>query len=68
MKKVDELEDRIEALEIDKAVSKKIRAICITATSTFIGICYAIGQWAYEKWNALEAGIRAFWIANRGGQ
>lgn len=63
-----ELEQWVEQKRIEDTVNARLRVICMSLTSsTMFGLMW-LGQWAYEKSAALEAAIRAFWLANKGGQ
>jgi hypothetical protein len=65
-----DLEDRVTAIEIDRAVDdgihKIIRTVCITATGSFLSLCYWFGDVIYQNSSAVEAAVRAFWIARKG--
>ncbi len=67
----DDLEARVTAIEVEKriedGIEKKIRAICITATGSFLSLCYWLGTVVYNQSYAIQAALKAFWIAKNGG-
>ncbi len=67
-----ETAERLKNLEIEhgieKGVHKWFRTICVTATSTFMGFCIWLGGQIYDKYDAVEAAVKAFLAAGRHGQ
>jgi hypothetical protein len=59
------LEERLEDVEDSIKSQKMWRTICITATTATLSVLYTVGQWAYARWDALEAGVKAFFAATR---
>lgn len=61
---VHELEDRIATMEIEKAINegiqRRVRTICITATSALLTAMFATGKFIYSEFNAVSAGVQAF--------
>lgn len=70
--KIEELEDWRIKKEIEdgirEGISRKVRAICMTATSAALGVVYTLGSFAYNNLEALAAAVKAFLTVNRGGQ
>jgi len=59
------IEERLEDIEDGIKSQRMWRTVCITATTATLSVFYTVGQWAYTRWDALEAGIRAFFAATR---
>lgn len=70
MTKKDDLEDRIAAIEIEKkihdGINKWVRAICITTASAVMSSLYWLGGFIYNRSEAFEAAVKAFWVARKG--
>ena len=70
--KIEELEEWRTKKEIEDGIrdgiSRKVRAICMTATSAALGVVYTLGSFAYNNLEALAAAVKAFLTVNRGGQ
>jgi hypothetical protein len=67
---IDELDEWKRSKEIEEAIHKGLtrwaHTICVTATSSMIGIFYWLGSFMYQKWEPLQAAIKAFLAADRG--
>jgi Cu/Ag efflux pump CusA len=67
---VHELEERLQAIEIEKAIQegiqRRVRTICITATSALLTAMFATGKFIYNEFNAVSAGVLAFYHAMGG--
>lgn len=72
-------DDKIEALEdwrvqkeiedgIRAGITKRIHAVCVTATTSIMGFFYFLGGYVYDHWHSFEAAIKAFLFSERGGQ
>ncbi len=68
----DDLERRLNKLEInqgiDDGIHKWIRTVCVTSTMSFLGFISWIANWSYDKFDAIQAGIKAFLETLRHGQ
>lgn len=76
-KELDEIGDRLKESEakqrqqeiddgIADGINKRVRAVCMTATSALLGAFYWMGDVAYTKYPAIKAGIIAFLAADKG--
>ncbi len=67
---IDELDEWKRTKEIEEGIrnglTKWARTICMTATSSLLGIFYWLGSFMYQKWEPLQAAIRAFLAADKG--
>jgi hypothetical protein len=68
--KLEELDDWKRKKEIEDGIreglTKWLRTICISATSAALGCCYWLGGLIYQKWDPLQAAVKAFLAADRG--
>lgn len=76
-KEMDDVQERLKESDkkrmqqeiddgITKGINKRVRAVCMTATSALLGAFYWMGDVAYTKYPALKAGIVAFLAADKG--
>lgn len=67
-----ETEKRLSKLEIEKGIEhgiqKWVRTVCVTATTMFLGFVSWVASQLYDKFEAIQAGIRAFLDTSRHGQ
>lgn len=65
-----ETRDELNQIKIDMAVddgiSKWIRTVCITATTSTFGFFLWLGNEVYDKYPAFKAGIMAFISTDKG--
>ena len=63
-----DLKELLIEREIEKGISKWLRTVCVTATSTLTGFFLWLGSFIYDKFDAVEAAVKAFIAAGRHGQ
>lgn len=63
----EELKKWVNAKKIEDGINAKIRIICISSTMTFLSFCTWLGNIIYDKSYAIEAAVKAFWAASKGG-
>ena len=67
-----ETAERLKNLEIEhgieKGISKWVRTVCITSTGTFLTFLTWLGGQIYDKFDAIEAAVKAFLNYGKHGQ
>ena len=70
--KIEELEEWKARKEIEDGIkagiTKRIIAVCMTATTAILAACYEMGKWTYNHYNAVQKGIQALLDALKNGQ
>jgi len=73
------LEERVREIEENEAYQRgykdgaykigyKFLSVCALVTGAILTSVYKLGMWLMDRYDAVEAGIKAFWQANGGGR